>query len=249
MCQIYLNNTESKERIAKAILKTTQVESVVILPVSGRITKEFLKAFKNYKNGGTYSLKINNRWVSLSQSTIGAPALEIQVNALFTAGARTLIRADFCGSLSPEIHVGDLFIAQDAIPADGVSGQYSPSDIVKADGNLLDEIKSIIENNQYTETACNCFFNRIITVDYFFAQKIETMRDWSHRASCVDMETAALYAISEKLDLHSISVMTVSDEKLSDIDLFISKEFPFMRLFSGVRKLVSTVISLVENLK
>ncbi len=73
------------------------------------------------------------------QSTgIGGPAAAIVVHELIELGARRLIRVGTCGALAPELELGDLVVAREAIPADGTSralGAGGPA--LDADGRAL----------------------------------------------------------------------------------------------------------------
>ena len=59
--------------------------------------------------------------VTVQSTGIGGPSAAIVIAELAELGARRLLRAGTCGALIPELELGDLVIATEAISADGTS--------------------------------------------------------------------------------------------------------------------------------
>lgn len=66
--------------------------------------------------------------VTICSHGVGAPSAALILTDLFKAGVLTIIRAGTCGSLSPQINIGDLIIASGAIREDGASDQLLPAE-------------------------------------------------------------------------------------------------------------------------
>ncbi|MEZ0344958.1 MAG: nucleoside phosphorylase [Infirmifilum sp.] len=64
--------------------------------------------------------------VSVTSTGIGCPAATIAVEELANVGAETFIRLGTCGGIDPEVHAGDIVIAEAAVRGDGATREYLP---------------------------------------------------------------------------------------------------------------------------
>ena len=62
--------------------------------------------------------------LACTSSGIGSPALAIAFDELLRVGVHTFIRVGTCGSLQPDMHIGDLVITTGAVRLDGASKDY-----------------------------------------------------------------------------------------------------------------------------
>lgn len=62
--------------------------------------------------------------MACTSSGIGSPALAIALEELVRIGAHTFIRVGTCGSIQPDIRVGDVIISSAAVRLDGASKDY-----------------------------------------------------------------------------------------------------------------------------
>jgi len=229
-----------KQRIAKIVLGTPRVDPVVLLPATRNMRQRIEKLFKKRKKRGSLTVVTQDGLqFSICHSGIGAPSTEIILNALIAGGARTVLRFDVCGSLSEDLPVGQLFLADSAHSYDGVSPIYTPEKVIAADKNLVDLIRCEIEKEQVALTT-GC----IATVDFFFAQTEEHHRQWAQDATAVDMETAAIYAMCQAHSVNAVSLMTVSDVKLLGHDPFSNPDFDFV----GFRKGLTTLSHVIPRI-
>lgn len=65
--------------------------------------------------------------LGVTSTGIGGPAMSIALEELAQVGARTLIRVGSCGSLKPEVLVGDLVVSRASYRMDGASLTYAPA--------------------------------------------------------------------------------------------------------------------------
>src|SRR5207247_4473646 len=59
--------------------------------------------------------------LTIQATGMGGPSAAIVVRELVDLGARALVRVGTCGSLVPDLRLGALVIATEALPADGTS--------------------------------------------------------------------------------------------------------------------------------
>lgn len=72
----------------------------------------------------TFTGKVDGIPVTSTSSGIGGPSLAIAVEELAAIGADTFIRVGSCGSIQPDVKVGDVVISSAAIRLEGTSKQY-----------------------------------------------------------------------------------------------------------------------------
>jgi len=74
----------------------------------------------------TYTGTLDGTRVSVCSTGIGSASTAIAIEELAAVGARTLIRVGTTGSIQPEIHFGDLVIAEGAVRDEGTTPAYVP---------------------------------------------------------------------------------------------------------------------------
>jgi len=195
-------------------LRTFSLSDVVLFPASAPSSRRLVKAFPfSFRSGRTRKVFSNGKFISIVESGIGAPSIEIIGNLVCKGGAKVILRIDFCGALSPDVSVGDIFIASSARSFDQVSRHYFEDDSIAADSRLV----SLFERRltpMAEKAGIPLHVGRVCTVDLFFAETNEMLREWAKSGEAVDMETAAVYAIAESYGVASLSVMVVTDNKL-----------------------------------
>ena len=77
--------------------------------------------------------------MTIQSTGMGGPSAAIVFTELIGLGARRAIRVGTCGALSPELGLGDLVVALDAIGADGTSRALGAAERVPADPDLSAE--------------------------------------------------------------------------------------------------------------
>ena len=136
---------------------------------------------------------------------IGGASAGIAVEELKNLGVENLIRIESCGSLQPQVKIGDLILVSGAVRDDGASKAYiEPIFPAVPDSDLL--------------FACVCAAkNRAIRFhtgiarshDSFYTDReAEIDAYWSKRGVLgADMETAALYTIGRLRGLSAMSIL------------------------------------------
>ena len=80
--------------------------------------------------------------VTVQSTGMGGPSTAIVVHELIGLGARTLVRVGTCGSLSPQLGLGALLIATEALAADGTSRALGANGRVAADAGLVEALRA-----------------------------------------------------------------------------------------------------------
>lgn len=147
----FILTSGSPERIRRLAGFFDQVELV-------RQNREFLTITGRYRG----------LQLSAMATGIGAPATVI---AIVEAGqcqpAATFIRLGSCGSLQPEISIGDLIISTAARRRDGVTDLYAPpADVVEADPQVTAALRQAVQELGYR---CHCGLT-CTTADFYHGQ-------------------------------------------------------------------------------
>lgn len=82
------------------------------------------KEMADYRQYITYKGEYKGARLAATSSGIGSPALAIVFDELLRVGVKTFIRVGTCGSLQPDMRVGDLVITTGAVRLDGASKDY-----------------------------------------------------------------------------------------------------------------------------
>ncbi|MDP4030813.1 MAG: uridine phosphorylase, partial [Candidatus Beckwithbacteria bacterium] len=82
------------------------------------------EAVADYRQYVTYKGEFKGTKLAATSSGIGSPALAIAFDELLRVGVHTFIRVGTCGSLQPDMHIGDLVITTGAVRLDGASKDY-----------------------------------------------------------------------------------------------------------------------------
>ncbi len=83
--------------------------------------RDFVADYRQYV---TYKGEYKGAKLAAVSSGIGSPGLAIAFDELLRVGVHTMIRVGTCGSLQPEMHIGDLVITTGAVRLDGASKDY-----------------------------------------------------------------------------------------------------------------------------
>ncbi len=82
------------------------------------------KEMADYRQYVTYKGEYKGAKLACTSSGIGAPGLAIALEELVRIGVNNVIRVGTCGSIQPDIHVGDMIISTGSVRLDGASKEY-----------------------------------------------------------------------------------------------------------------------------
>ena len=85
-----------------------------------------IKLLSQYRGLDSYLGFLNDKPVLIATSGMGAPSLSIVVNELVQLGIKQFIRIGTCGSIQPQVEIGDVVISQAALCRQGAANDIAP---------------------------------------------------------------------------------------------------------------------------
>jgi uridine phosphorylase len=144
---------------------------------------------------------------------IGAPSTVATLEVAIALGVRTILFFGICGSLQPELRIGDLVLVEEALREEGTSYHYLPPEepAVAAPGPLAAAARLLEAGGQPHRRGL------IWTTD---APYRETRTKVSRLAAAgvlgVEMETSAVYALAQFRGVEALSLQVVSDQLVGE---------------------------------
>ena len=159
-----------------------------------------------------------NRWlsvgaagrksISLARSPIGAPAATITMEEMAALGCRTFLSFGACGSLLPDLRIGDVVLPTFAFSDEGTSRHYGKTSRLRPDAGFVRAIAVAAEKRAIPIRSGGTW-----TTDAVYRESRTRARDLvRHGVVAVEMEAAALWAVSRHRHLRTASLLVVSDE-------------------------------------
>lgn len=149
------------------------------------------------------------RPLSIQSTGIGGPSAAIVLRELVELGVRRAIRVGTCGALHPDLLHGDLIVVGEALAEDGASRASGAGELAEPDPDLTGGLAGATEGTQAPA--------RIVTTDLFY-DEVESWpprrraEAWRRRgAVAVEMETATLFTLGDRLGVATACLLAVSD--------------------------------------
>ena len=155
---------------------------------------------------GTYK----GKRVSVMGHGMGVPSMAIYSYELFNFyGVEKIIRVGSAGSMNPDLHIGDLMLAQGACTNSNYASQFQLSETFApiADFDLLRAAVEKAEELGYTYKVGN-----IYSSDIFYDENSGATAQWQKMGVlAVEMESAALYMNAARYGGRALCLCTISD--------------------------------------
>ncbi len=163
---------------------------------------------------GTY----HGRKISVMGAGMGMPSIGIYSHELFNFyNVDRIIRIGSAGSLSENVHVMDIVIAQGACTNSAWANQYKiPGTFAPiADYELLAKAVEVAK-----QQGTNTVVGNVLSSDPFYNDDTTANAAWIKMGVlCVEMEAAALYMEAARSKKKALAVLTISDEILTGKEL------------------------------
>jgi len=179
------------------------------------IAAKLLRARKNLLPlipAKVYSLKRDQKAVSLVGPALGAPAAVMTLERCIAQGVRNVIVLGVTGSLRSEVKIGDFLVPTSAKSEEGTSAFYQP-DIFppRAGEKALAAVEDTMKN------AClNYHRGPVWTMDAFYRETRDKVKRYGEEGIlAVEMELAALFTAARFLGAELAALLVVSDELAS----------------------------------
>jgi DeoD family purine-nucleoside phosphorylase len=141
----------------------------------------------------------DGRPVTVQSTGMGGPSAAIVVEELIELGARTFIRIGTCGSLVPDLRLGELLAVEAAIGADGASRALGADGRVEADPLLTE--------------ALDVRVGTVVSTDLFYDPRPDVHEQWVQAgAEAIEMEAAAVLSVARRRGARAACVLAVTDE-------------------------------------
>ena len=193
--------------------RAKKIAPIIIMPVTDLIKNKIMSYFeeKPKSHGEVFTGKYDEKNISIITSGIGCPSASLKLEALRELKIDAIIRFDFCGSLTEDVDIGDVVIANKAICGDGTSPHYwnfEKEKIVECNDQLLKKISALIEENNI-----EYHVGPVWTTDALFKETPELIQKALNKSAiAIDMETSIIYTYGALYNIPTISIMVVSDQ-------------------------------------
>ena len=138
--------------------------------------------------------------VTIQSTGMGGPSAAIVIEELIALGARRIVRVGTCGALAPGLELGELIVADGVLPADGTSRALGATGVLEPDAALRDAL------------APGARRGLVVSSDLFYDPDPDRAAAWiAQGALAVEMEAAALLAVTARHGVAAACVVAVSD--------------------------------------
>jgi purine-nucleoside phosphorylase len=165
------------------------------------------KMFNHHRGlwGYTGPARADGQPLSIQSTGMGGPSAAIVFEELVMLGLKSAVRVGTCGALDPDLRLGEIVLASEAIAADGTGRTLA------ANGG-----RSIADpdlNAALAAAAAPQRIGPIVSTDLFYDRTSpEPERAWrSQGALAVEMEAATLLALGRHHDVSVACLLIVSD--------------------------------------
>ncbi len=189
---------------------TAELAERVLLPGDpGRallLAQDLLQAprmFNHHRGLWGYTGTASDGLALTVQSTgMGGPSAAIVVSELIALGAKRLLRVGTCGALDPDLALGDLLVAVEAIGADGTSRALGAGPRAQASPEVVEGLDRAAPVRSAT----------VVSTDLFYEDRVGTEEAWiAAGAAAVEMESATLFTLAAKHGVAAGALLIVSD--------------------------------------
>jgi len=159
--------------------------------------------------GGLWDVPERRGGFNIAGPAIGAPNAVTIVETLIANGAKRIIAAGCCGSISPEVKIGDILLPTDAVSEEGASAHYAPDLFPpKADEKLLESLKNAAAAHEWP-----CRLGTVWTTDAPYRETCDKVKMYSERGLlAVEMELSALFTLARFRGVQLAAILAISDE-------------------------------------
>ena len=175
----------------------------------------------NLYNSNLYTPDNSSEPYALAGPFIGAPYAAMILETLIAMGADKVIFLGWCGSISPEVSIGDIIIPTSSVIDEGTSRHYkkesdnefsegdgSKDPIVRPSSYIVDRLKTALNEK-------NLLFHEgmVWSTDAFYRETRDRVKDYQKKGVlAVEMEASALFSVGRFRDIEVGAAFVVSDE-------------------------------------
>jgi uridine phosphorylase len=175
------------------------------------------KMFNHHRGLWGYSgpARADGAPLSIQSTGMGGPSAAIVIHELISLGARRLLRIGSCGALDPELELGQLVVATEAIADDGTSRALGAGERVAASPGLLGPLLAAAGapagDAGPTAGITATTSGPIVSTDLFYGSENRNAEWRGLGARAVEMESATLFIIAARQRVEAGAIVLVSD--------------------------------------
>jgi uridine phosphorylase len=174
-----------------------------------RLASRVAQGAREFYNARFVDLMYADRTVTLAGPVLGAPQAVLVLERLIALGSRTVLVFGWCGSLQPQIPIGDWVMPTGARSEEGTSAHYPAASLTVApDPSLSSRLRGFCAQRDYRLHAGPVWSTDAPLRET--AGKVLSYRDAGVLA--VEMEMAALFRVAEYRRVALAGLLVVSDE-------------------------------------
>ena len=144
--------------------------------------------------------------LSVTSTGIGSPSAAIAVEELARVGVDTFVRVGSCGSIRPEVAVGDLVITTGAVRQEGTSEEYVRADYpATADGEVVSALVAAAERLGY-----DYHTGVTMSADSFYAGQGRPGFDGFEAAGSAELVEALQEANVTNIEMEASAILTIA---------------------------------------
>ena len=169
--------------------------------------------FNNVRGMLGYTGTYKGKRVSVMGHGMGMASIGIYTYELYNFyGVKTIIRVGSAGSISHDMHIGDLAIAQAACTNSNFAAQFEiPGDFAASgDFDLVRAAADSCEKLGYRYKVGN-----VLSSDMFYSENPHTDKWMNMGVLAIEMEIAALYMNAARSGNRALGIVTISDHILT----------------------------------
>ncbi len=154
-----------------------------------------------------YTGRFDSTSIALAGPMLGAPQTILVLERMIALGAKRFIAVGWCGSLNPEVRIGDIVLPSGAVSEEGTSSHYPGAECSPSE-ELLVSLRAALEPKGKTVHE-----GLIWTTDAPFRETCAKVKSFQAQGVLsVDMETSALFSVSRFRGVELAVVLVVSDD-------------------------------------
>ena len=172
-----------------------------------------IRQFNNIRGMLGYTGNYDGKTVSVMGHGMGIPSIGIYSYELYNFyGVNTIVRVGSAGSMHPDLHVGDLVLAQGACTNSNYGAQYElPGTYAPiADFGLLRQAADTCHKLGYHYMVGN-----VLSTDTFYSDNAHNDKWMNMGVLAVEMEATALYMNAARAGKRALVILTISDHLLT----------------------------------
>jgi purine-nucleoside phosphorylase len=193
--------------IGPVVVMASSQSDLDLLCETAKIDTEYSKSLMMSKVYVAYN---SAACFSAAGPVVGAPYAVMMMETLIAWGAKKIIFSGWCGSISPDVRIGDMIVPNAAFIDEGTSKHYhaDQNETASPSAPLTEMTKDILRKKElvFHEGA-------VWSTDAIYRETVEKILYFQKKnALAVEMELSALFTVGKVRDVEVCGILTVSDE-------------------------------------